>query len=118
MSIDTLRLRRPDGTEREVAVQRRNVETRTVKGVARTADGWRWTLDPDRRIAYVRITQFTDRTAAELDTALAKVRADGVSGLVLDLVEVPEPASMALFSLGLLGLGAVRRRNGGAALAA
>lgn len=80
-----LRLRRPDGTEREVTVARRHVETRTVKGLARTADGWRWTLDPDRRIAYVRITQFTERTAAELDAALAKIRAEGVSGLVLDL---------------------------------
>ena len=80
-----LRLRRPDGTEREVTVARRHVETRTVKGVARTPDGWRWSLDPDRRIAYVRITQFTERTASELDAALAKIRADGVSGLVLDL---------------------------------
>lgn len=80
-----LRLRRPDGTEREVTVARRHVETRTVKGLARTPDGWRWSLDPDRRIAYVRISQFTDRTAAELDAALAKIRADGVSGLVIDL---------------------------------
>ncbi len=81
----TLRLRRPDGAERTVTVTRRQVETRSVKGIAREADGWRYTLDADRRIAYLRIAQFTERTLAEIDAALARMRSDGLSGVVLDL---------------------------------
>jgi carboxyl-terminal processing protease len=84
-SIAKIRLRRPDGSERTVDVVRRTVETKSVKGILRDADGWRHVLDLDRRIAYVRIARFTERTLAELDAALAALRADGLSGLVLDL---------------------------------
>ena len=84
-SVAKIRLRRPDGSERTVDVVRRTVETKSVKGILRDADGWRHVLDLDRRIAYVRIARFTERTLAELDAALAALRADGLSGLVLDL---------------------------------
>ena len=84
-SVAKIRLRRPDGTERTVDVPRRTVETRSVKGLLRDSDGWRHVLDPDRRIAYVRVARFTERTLSELDAALAALRADGLSGLVLDL---------------------------------
>jgi carboxyl-terminal processing protease len=80
-----LRLRRPDGTERELAVTRRVIETRSVKGIARGRDGWTHALDRDRRIGYVRIASFTERTLAELDAAIAEMEADGLSGLVVDL---------------------------------
>lgn len=84
-SVARLALRRADGSERTVEVARRTVETVSVKGIGRDADGWRHVLDPDRRIAYVRIAQFTERTLAELDAALARLRADGLSGVILDL---------------------------------
>jgi len=84
-SVAKLRLRRADGSEREVSVPRRVVETRSVKGIMRGPDGWRFTLDADRRIAYVRIAEFTERTLGEFDAALAAIRAEGVSGMVLDL---------------------------------
>jgi carboxyl-terminal processing protease len=80
-----LELRQADGTERTVEVARSLIETRSVKGIARDGAGWRHALDRDRRIAYVRVAAFTDRTLPELDAALARIRADGVSGLVLDL---------------------------------
>ncbi|MFO0962909.1 MAG: S41 family peptidase [Phycisphaerales bacterium] len=80
-----LKLRRPDGAERTLEVPRRQVETRSVKGIERGADGWRYTLDTDRHIAYLRIAQFTERTLGELDAALAHLRGEGVSGIVLDL---------------------------------
>jgi carboxyl-terminal processing protease len=80
-----LRLRRPDGTEREVTVTRRVIETRSVKGIARGADGWRHVLDGDRQVGYVRIASFTERTLGELDAALAEMEAEGLSGLVIDL---------------------------------
>jgi len=80
-----LDVRQADGIERSVSVTRAVIETRSVKGILRDADGWRHALDPDRRIAYLRIASFSDRTLAELDAALARIRADGVSGIILDL---------------------------------
>jgi len=84
-TVVALVIRRADGNERTLNVTRRVVETPSVKGILRDADGWRFTIDPDRRVAYIRIAQFNDRTLAELDAALARIRADGVSGIVLDL---------------------------------
>ena len=80
-----LDLRGADGTPRSVEVRRAIIETPSVKGLERTADGWAHSLDPDRRIAYLRIASFSDRTLEELDAALARIRASGVSGIVLDL---------------------------------
>jgi carboxyl-terminal processing protease len=84
-TVAALVIRRADGNERTLNVPRRVVETPSVKGILRDADGWRFTIDPDRRVAYIRIAQFNDRTLAEVDAALARIRADGVSGIILDL---------------------------------
>jgi carboxyl-terminal processing protease len=81
----TLELRSPDGSERRVTVRRALIETPSVKGIARDGDAWRHVIDAGRRICYVRIAAFSDRTAEELDAALASMRAGGLSGLVLDL---------------------------------
>jgi carboxyl-terminal processing protease len=62
-----LLVRRGDGTEDVVRVPRRTISATSVKGLARLDDGWVHMLDRDRRIAYVRIARFTERTAAELD---------------------------------------------------
>jgi carboxyl-terminal processing protease len=84
-TVAVLVIRRADGNERTLNVPRRVVETPSVKGILRDADGWRFTIDSDRRVAYIRIAQFNDRTVAEVDAALARIRADGVSGIILDL---------------------------------
>jgi carboxyl-terminal processing protease len=84
-TVAALVIRRADGNERTLNVPRRVVETPSVKGILRDADGWRFTIDSDRRVAYIRIAQFNDRTVAEVDAALARIRADGVSGIILDL---------------------------------
>lgn len=39
----------------------------------------------DNKIGYVRLTQFGERVSAELDTALKKMKAQGMQSLVLDL---------------------------------
>lgn len=80
-----LDLRGTDGTPRSVEVRRAIIETPSVKGLERTAEGWTHALDLDRRIAYLRIAAFSDRTLQELDAALARIRASGCSGIVLDL---------------------------------
>ncbi len=80
-----LLVRRPDGTERTVEVARKQIETRSVKGITRDADDWQYMLDPQSRIGYMRISQFNDRTTEQLDAAVARMRGHGLSGLVLDL---------------------------------
>lgn len=72
------------------AITRERIKTRSVKGFRREdADGNRWMhlVDPARRIAYVRITQFTPNVADEVRASLLALGADkgGVKGLVLDL---------------------------------
>lgn len=82
-------------------VKRERIVTRTVKGLtyegrARAQadegeeNGWRYIADPDRRIAYLRLTQFTPTSAEEVRQTLiglgaSQDGANGLGGLVLDL---------------------------------
>ncbi len=79
-------VRHLDGVEENLAVERRRIHTRTVRGLRRLDGEWSYCLDADHDLAYVRITQFTETTAAELHEALDEISADGgPGGLVLDL---------------------------------
>jgi len=61
----------------------------SVKGWKRTGareDAWDWYIDPDNRIGYIRLTQFTEDTTADLRAAIKQMQADkGLAGLILDL---------------------------------
>ncbi len=82
------------GEKLPVTITREKIKTRSVKGYKREErDGnkWMYMLDPTRKIAYVRLTQFTPRCAEELAAALESCGASsgGVKGLVLDLRNNP-----------------------------
>jgi carboxyl-terminal processing protease len=65
---------------------RGSVEVETVLGVKRNADDtWNYVVDPENRICYVRLTQFSDNTAKELEQLMKKLYKTGVKGFVLDL---------------------------------
>lgn len=71
-------------------IVRERITTRTVKGFERDAahDGqWRYMIDPDRGIAYLRLTQFTPTSSAEVVAALDALgaRRGDLNGLILDL---------------------------------
>jgi carboxyl-terminal processing protease len=80
-------------------VVRERIVTRTVRGLAYEGNGqadadesagWRFILDPRHNIAYIRLTQFTPSSAAEVRQTLVNLGAersgnDGLGGLVLDL---------------------------------
>jgi carboxyl-terminal processing protease len=60
----------------------------SILGDVRKADGtWQFRLQEDPRIAYIRITTFANKTPAELGLVLARLKAEGVEGVVLDLRE-------------------------------
>jgi carboxyl-terminal processing protease len=71
-------------------IERAPIKTRAVKGYHRAdndAESWMYLIDPARRIAYVRLTQFTPKCSEEVAAALLSVGADKgqLRGLVLDL---------------------------------
>jgi carboxyl-terminal processing protease len=78
------------GERTTIEVVRNKIKTRNVKGFHRSGDdpmSWQYMIDPARRIAYMRLTQFTPGCSQELLAALKSVGADKgeLKGLVLDV---------------------------------
>jgi len=74
-----------------ITITRDRIKTKSVKGFHRTIENgesnWEYLIDTERRIAYVRLSQFTPSCAKEIADALDSVgaRDGGFGGLVLDL---------------------------------
>lgn len=78
------------GVKQEFVIERGKIKTRSVKGIRRDSvdpNSWDFTVDAARRIAYVRLTQFTPGCAGEIAAALRSEGAERgeLKGLVLDL---------------------------------
>ena len=70
----------------KVDVERREISVQTVKGWKIKADGdYDYMLDPQGKIAYVRVTQFAQNTYADLLAVLKDLKAKGVTSLIVDL---------------------------------
>ncbi len=72
----------------EVTVKRGIIKVSSVKGWKREGireDSWNWFIDRDNGIGYVRLLQFSDQSAAELDRAIAEMKKEGLNGLIFDL---------------------------------
>jgi C-terminal peptidase prc len=66
---------------------RGRVEVETVVGHKRTAeDGWDYVIDPENKICYVRLTQFSRNTYRDLGRVMQKLsKGAGIKGFILDL---------------------------------
>jgi carboxyl-terminal processing protease len=74
------------GESEEITITRALIEVQTVKGLKRDAqDQWAYWIDPEKKIAYVRLTSFTDTSAQDLRKVLEGLHKDGMKGLILDL---------------------------------
>lgn len=81
-----LRVRRITGDELDITITRAQISVQTVRGARRSADqSYDYMLDPVNKIGYVRISQFTDKTAGELRSVLEDLNEQGTRGLILDL---------------------------------
>ncbi|MGP1308896.1 MAG: S41 family peptidase [Phycisphaerales bacterium] len=80
----TITVERAGQTE-EITIVRQKIETPVVKGVHYTGDGWEYWINPDEKIAYVRLTQFTVAAARDVTDTLRSLSEQGMQGLVLDL---------------------------------
>ena len=69
----------------DVEIIRDNITIHSVKGYARVDRHWDYMADADRRIAYIRLTNFSENTADELGEALKTLDDQGARGLILDL---------------------------------
>jgi carboxyl-terminal processing protease len=78
------------GARLDIEIVRERIKTRAVKGFHRRDDdpnNWEFLIDRDRRIAFIRLTNFTPRCVDEVLDALRSVGAhEGrLGGLVLDV---------------------------------
>jgi carboxyl-terminal processing protease len=57
-----------------------------VKGwLHRPGGGWDYFVDPQNKIGYLRLTQFTKLTTDELEKAVTELQASGVKAIIMDL---------------------------------
>lgn len=75
----------PEGETEDVVVTRGQIQVSTVEGVHRVGEDWDYWLDPNQKLAYIRIRQFTETTSFDLYQAAMGLVKQGLSGLVLDL---------------------------------
>ena len=81
-----IKVRHMTGELEEFTILRALIEVHSIKGVKRDdKDQWVYWLDPDKKIAYVRITSFTEASAVDLRKVLDPLVKDGMKGLLLDL---------------------------------
>lgn len=74
--------------EVEFPIRRAVIDVTTVRGWKRTGLGerdWNYFIDKESGVGYVRLSQFTETTTRDFDVAVAKMKAQGLNALILDL---------------------------------
>ncbi len=83
----TLTIRR-NGQEktRDITLTRAKIVVPTLRGWQRSGEGkWQNMVDEVSKIGYVRLTSFSETTAADVEASLKSLEAAGMRGLILDL---------------------------------
>ena len=69
-----------------IELERENIRVETVLGDVRNPDDtWRWLVDQDKGLGYIRVTGFGRHTAEDLQKAMQQLTDQKVRGLILDL---------------------------------
>lgn len=117
-STVSILVRHTDGVEEELEVTRRQIITKTVRGLKRRGEAWDYCLDGELGLYYIRVTQFNLTTGTELHDTMDHLQSQGLNGLVLDLRDDPGGALQAAVQVADLFLKrgtivSVRGRNDG-----
>jgi len=82
-----LLVRRPDEEKgKEIEITRAKIVVPTIRGWSRDDSGnWQNFIDDKNKIGYIRITQFSATTAADLDAMMTQLEGQGLKALILDL---------------------------------
>ena len=83
----TLRIKREGlDKEKEFEITRGAITTECVFGVKRkTNDDWDYMIDPETKIAYIRLTVFQDNSYTDLKDVMDDLVKQGVKGVIFDL---------------------------------
>jgi carboxyl-terminal processing protease len=82
----TLTIKSPTGTVKDYRIRREKIKVASVKGwTHKPGGGWDYFVDPVQKIGYVRLTNFTKTSGAEMDQAVDEMKAEGAKALILDL---------------------------------
>lgn len=96
-TIVTLKVQKPDAKEPvEIKLKRRMIHITSVKGLHRAAQGtgWDYLIDPQYKIGYIRVTQFTKDTEEELKSALSACASRAVPASFSICVSTPAAFSL------------------------
>lgn len=81
-----LTIKSPDGQVHDFTIRRQTIKVASIKGWRhQPGGGWSYFVDPDQKIAYVRITNFTKTTGEDFGRAVDEMRAQGARGIIMDL---------------------------------
>lgn len=85
-TLVTLTIKSPDGTVKDYPIRRDIIKVASIKGwMHLPGGGWEYFVDPENKIGYLRLTNFTKDTAHELDTAVDTLNAHNAKAIILDL---------------------------------
>jgi carboxyl-terminal processing protease len=69
-----------------ITLERDRITVPTIRGWQRIEGGnWRYMIDDEKKIGYVRVTSFSAETAQDLENVLTDLEKKGLKGLILDL---------------------------------
>lgn len=75
-----------------LTMKRAMIEVESVLGFNRKAENlkeWDWYVDQESGIGYIRVLQFTDKTAADIKKHVQQLEKDNAKGLIIDLRDNP-----------------------------
>ncbi len=82
----TIKVRHRTGEVQDITITRDTIHVDSVMGFRRDpGNGYDYMIDPERKIAYVRLTQFGDSSLEEVKDVLTKLKSQGMNALILDL---------------------------------
>ncbi len=75
-----------DNAEKDYTIKREVIKVASVKGWKREPGGtWDYFIDPDQKIGYVRLTNFTKMSSDEVKSAVDTMKQQGARGMIFDL---------------------------------
>jgi carboxyl-terminal processing protease len=81
----TIRHEGSDKTQK-ITIVRDRIVVPPIRGWQRADNGeWNYIVDEENRLGYIRITDFTETTATDMDEILAGLEKGGLNGLIIDL---------------------------------